>query len=322
MSDSEEESNRHKAKAQDVFALSDSESDSDEEEYETTVVAKTGPKPVGDEQSDEEEGEEPDALENDAEDVNEEEGYDEIEEMEKQLLKGNTGSTFGQEKLKKLTAKQVEREQKKIKRSGVVYLSSIPPYMKPVKMRQVMERFGPVGRIFLEVENARAHRSRVKSGGNRKKKYDEGWVEFVNKKDAKLAAETMNGNIIGGKKHSFYHDDILNIKYLHGFKWRDLTSALRRDSEIRESKKEAELAQEKRLNRAFIDNVEMSQNIERVKRQREEKAKAKGEEPAKKAKSDVHRTFKQRGVVTNRANANASQKVKEQSISKVLDKLF
>jgi hypothetical protein len=38
---------------------------------------------------------------------------------------------------------------------------------------------------------------RKKMGGNRKKNFAEGWVEFMNKKVAKNVAECLNNNIIG-----------------------------------------------------------------------------------------------------------------------------
>ena len=64
-----------------------------------------------------------------------------------------------------------------------------------------------------------------------------GWVEFAEKKIAKnvrswrffrgnnnhfisfQVALALNNTLIGGKKRSFYHDDIWNIKYLKGFKY-------------------------------------------------------------------------------------------------------
>ncbi len=54
----------------------------------------------------------------------------------------------------------------------------------------------------------------------------EGWVEFADKRDAKMVAERVNGTLVGGKKRSFYHDDMWTIKYLKGFKWRHLTEKL------------------------------------------------------------------------------------------------
>ncbi|VUG16508.1 DEBR0S1_18470g1_1 [Brettanomyces bruxellensis] len=195
--------------------------------------------------------------------------------------------------MKKLTPEQLEKAQKRIKRSGVVYLSSMPPYMKPTKLRQIMERFGAVGRIFLKPEDTKSHKSRVKSGGNKKRKFDEGWCEFKSKKAAKLAAETLNGNIIGGKKRGFYHDDILNVKYLRGFKWGDLTRALNREKEVRESKMEAELARERRMNKAFIENVETSKKFNNIRRQRSKKRQREENEPsgAKGRKFSLNRKF-------------------------------
>ncbi|VEU20564.1 DEKNAAC101490 [Brettanomyces naardenensis] len=257
--------------------------------------------------------------------------YDEVEEIEKQLL---GDSTLGTHKIKKLTPEQLLKEQKKVKRTGVVYLSSIPPYMKPTKIRQIMTRFGEIGRIFLKPEDSRIHKARMKSGGNRKRKFDEGWCEFVNKKEAKLAAQTLNGNILGGKKHSFYHDDIMNVKYLKGFKWEDLTSALNREIEIRENKMEAELSREHRMNRAYIDSVETSKKVENIKRQKRKREVKEGGNEKKREKGqddeavDVRRVFKQRSIATNRAGADSSQKTTTTSgkqhdkLENVLNKLF
>lgn len=106
-----------------------------------------------------------------------------------------------------------------VRRSGVVYLSSIPPYMKPSKLRSLLEPYGTINRIFLSPEDPASRTRRVKSGGNKKKSYADGWVEFVRKNDAKKACELLNARNIGGKKGSYYRDDIWNLRYLTGFKW-------------------------------------------------------------------------------------------------------
>ena len=318
---------RFKAKrAQSRFAESESESES-ENENENESEGKSGDKSKDKEEDKSEDEKDERQIEEDQD----KEEYDEIEEMEKQLA--NEG-TFGIHKMKKLTPEQLEKAQKRIKRSGVVYLSSMPPYMKPTKLRQIMERFGDVGRIFLKPEDTKSHKSRVKSGGNKKRKFDEGWCEFKSKKAAKLAAETLNGNIIGGKKRGFYHDDILNVKYLRGFKWGDLTRALNREKEVRESKMEAELARERRMNKAFIENVETSKKFNNIRRQRSKKRQREENEPsgAKRQevqpKPEIRRTFKQRSVVTNRAGAKESDKLASRSsnqhkkLESVLGKLF
>lgn len=244
------------------------------------------------------------------------------DEQENENTENGNPKVVKKPKVKKLTAEQLAKEEKKIKRSGVVYLSSLPPYMKPQKLRHVMSRFGEVGRIFLKPEDPKVYKSRIKSGGNKKKKFEEGWVEFASKKDAKLAAETLNGNILGGKKRSFYHDDVMNVKYLKGFKWFDLTNALNREVEVRESKKQAELSQAHKINKAFIKNVETSKTINRVKdskKRKLEEGDKDGEE-----RIELRRNFKQRNVVTHRADADEGIKSKTEGskISNVLNKIF
>ena len=129
-------------------------------------------------------------------------------------------------KLKPLTQKELEASKAATARTGVVYLSRIPPFMKPQKMRDLLARFGTVGRVFLAPEDPKSHARRVKFGGNKKRDFVEGWIEYMNKKDAKLAAETLNTHTIGGKKGSYYYDDVWNIKYLPKFKWHHLQAQI------------------------------------------------------------------------------------------------
>ena len=35
---------------------------------------------------------------------------------------------------------------------GIIYISKIPPFMKPGKIKSHMEQFGEVGRVFLQPE--------------------------------------------------------------------------------------------------------------------------------------------------------------------------
>lgn len=216
-------------------------------------------------------------------------------------------------KLKKLTPEQLAKEQKKIKKTGVCYLSSIPPYMKPVKVRSVLARFGKLDRIFLKPEDPSSYKKRVKYGGNKKKKYTEGWVEFVNKKDAKLCAETMNGNILGGKKLSYYHDDMINIKYLSGFKWFDLTQQIAKENEIRTAKLTLEISQQLKLNKSFVNNVERSKYVARKRKAEESPA-----EPM------IKRTFDQRDIASTRADAKQEFKKAKNSenLENVLSQVF
>jgi len=60
-------------------------------------------------------------------------------------------------------------------------------------------------------------KKRKDNGGNGSKQFSEGWIEFADKRVAKQVAQSLNNTVIGGKKSSFYHDDIWNLKYLKGF---------------------------------------------------------------------------------------------------------
>ena len=45
-----------------------------------------------------------------------------------------------------------EGEGKKVVRPGIIYLSRLPPFMKPTKVRHIFSQFGEVGRLFLQPE--------------------------------------------------------------------------------------------------------------------------------------------------------------------------
>ena len=131
---------------------------------------------------------------------------------------------------------------------GVVYLSRIPPFMNPSSLRKLVEqKFDGVERIYMEQERDHERKNRVKSGGNRKQKYTEGWIEFKDKKVAKKCAELLNNTQIGGKKrNNLFYDDIWNIKYLKHFKWSHLTEKLAYDQKVRELRLKAETNEAKR----------------------------------------------------------------------------
>ena len=173
--------------------------------------------------------------------------------------------TTAEDKLKKLEKLKVYKNKKKSKyKPGVVYISKLPPYMKPQKLRQVLQKFGEIDRIYMKKESEQSRKNRLKQGGNKKDKYEEGWVEFIKKSDAKLCCSTLNGNILGGKKNSFYYDDVMNMKYLSGFKWTDLTEQMAKESEQRQSKLELEINNANKLNEMYIKNVEKSKMVSNI----------------------------------------------------------
>lgn len=176
-----------------------------------------------------------------------------------------------------LTKKNLVATETAIKRSGVVYLSRIPPFMKPQKLRSLLTPFGEINRIFMTPEDPASHTRRVKAGGNKKRSFTDGWVEFMNKSDAKKACELLNAQIIGGKKGTYYHDDVWNLLYLKGFKWTHLTQQIAAENAERASRRQAEISKVTRENKEFVKNVEESKKVAGMRAKEEEKAKRRAE---------------------------------------------
>ncbi|EGS21261.1 uncharacterized protein CTHT_0031100 [Thermochaetoides thermophila DSM 1495] len=177
---------------------------------------------------------------------------------------------------KPLTKKNLVVTAEAIKKSGVIYLSRIPPFMKPQKLRSLLEPYGKINRIFLAPEDPAEHARRVRMGGNKKKMYTEGWVEFVKKKDAKKCVDLLNARTIGGKKTSWYRDDVWCMKYLKGFKWHHLTEQIAAENAERAARMRAEIAKTTKENKEFIKNVEKAKVLNGIAAKAEAKRKRLG----------------------------------------------
>ncbi|ORX87612.1 hypothetical protein BCR32DRAFT_324422 [Anaeromyces robustus] len=184
-----------------------------------------------------------------------------------------------QKKIKKpLSERKLKKFNTEHNKTGVVYLSKIPPFMKPIKLRHLLSRYAKIGKIYLAAEDEKIAHRRKKYGGNRKRNYTEGWVEFLDKREAKLVVKHLNNHIIGGKKSSWYHDDIWNMKYLHGFKWIHLTERIAYEKAVRAQKLKAEMSQASRESNVILRNVEKAKMIESMEKRKLEKIKDNEEE--------------------------------------------
>ncbi|KAJ2234985.1 RNA-binding ATPase activator esf2 [Coemansia sp. RSA 1722] len=172
-----------------------------------------------------------------------------------------------------LSEKEILRAQKKEKKSGVVYMSRVPPFMKPIKVRHLLEKYAEIGRIYLVQEDDKRRKQRLKTGGNRRKQFVEGWIEFTNKKYAKSVASMLNNSQMGGKKHGFYHDDLWNLKYLPKFKWRHLTEQLASEKAARGQKLQSEISQSRKELDDYMKNVERAKMLSSMKAKKEAQAK-------------------------------------------------
>jgi ESF2/ABP1 family protein len=167
-------------------------------------------------------------------------------------------------KLPGLSKKKLDATAKAVRRSGVVYLSRVPPFMKPATLRSLLEPYGAINRIFLTPEDPASHTRRVRNGGNKKRSFVDGWIEFLDKEDAQKACDLLNGRVIGGKKGTYYHDDIWNLKYLRGFKWNKLTEQIAAENAEKASRMRAEISKTTKENKEFVQNVERAKMLEGI----------------------------------------------------------
>lgn len=210
--------------------------------------------------------------------------------------------------------KNVLRAEKAARKSGVVYISRVPPFMKPHTLKHYLEQHAPkgLGRVFLTPEDHSRYLQRKKSGGNKKKSFTDGWVEFVSKTDAKNAAAILNGNIIGGKKGNYYHDDLWNLKYLKGFKWSHLTEQIAAENAEREARMREEIRRTRKENKAFVEDIERGKALEGM----DNKRKAKGNATTAKRPEREFKQAKAQGA------GSRSKEAQKPDVKKTLSMIF
>jgi ESF2/ABP1 family protein len=67
---------------------------------------------------------------------------------------------------KVLSKVRLQRLQEKHERRGIVYVSRIPPHMKPAKLRQLLAQYGEIGRVYCAPEDSAVRKKRKQHGGN------------------------------------------------------------------------------------------------------------------------------------------------------------
>ena len=213
-----------------------------------------------------------------------------------------------------LDAAALERARKDFARRGVVYLGNLPPFMKPMKLRQLLNAYGATDRMYLTPEDAKIRAKRKKFGGNTGKKFVEGWVEFRDKKHAKRCAEMLHGREVGGKRRSAHYYDLWNIRYLPKFKWDNLTEEMEYQKALREKKLALELSVAKKERDFYLAKMDQAKAIaamteRRAKRRAEDGAvdgetdeealaryQREKEAEEKSERKKILRTFKQKAV--------------------------
>ncbi len=248
---------------------------------------------------------------------------------EDQGIKGDSVASTSQPKelpgvSKPLSKKNLVRTEAALKRSGVVYISRLPPYITPAKIRSLLSPYGQLNRIFLSPEDPAVRSRRVRAGGNKKRSFTDGWIEWVDRKEAKRACELLNGRTVGGKKGSYYRDDIWNLIYLRNFKWSDLTAQIAAENAERQSRMQAEISRTKKENKEFVRNVERAKMLEGMKTKKAAKRRKDSERADDAAGLDKEpqeaavRTFRQIPL----AKAKKDDGEQAEQVQRVLSKIF
>ncbi|KAJ2781609.1 RNA-binding ATPase activator esf2 [Coemansia interrupta] len=313
----------------------DEDSDEEEEEEEAGRSAMIRKRPAYNDGSSDDSASDDSEQDDGADNIDGDDGSDEEDFFVGDM--GNSGDEADSKnsKGKRVSEKEILQAQKREKKSGVVYMSRVPPFMKPAKVRHLLEKYGEIGRIYLVEEDDKRRKRRVKSGGNRRKQFVEGWIEFKNKKYAKAVAGMLNNTQFGGKKHGFYHDDLWNLKYLPKFKWRHLTEQLASERASREQKLQSEVSQSRKELDEYVRNVERAKMLEGMRAKREKRAQKEGVEMPE--TREVSRNVWQRDVVVRSVDgagkkgvAKAAQSAddaqgdskRRKTMASVLDQIF
>ncbi|KAL2631978.1 hypothetical protein R1flu_016664 [Riccia fluitans] len=222
--------------------------------------------------------------------------------------KPNSESEDGQEAKKKASNKKTKTKKKKGK-TGVVYLSRIPPHMKPLKLRHLLSQYGEVSRVYLAPEDNAARIRRKRAGGNSGKNFSEGWVEFVHKRDAKRIAAMLNGERMDPRKRSAYHYDLWAIKYLKRFKWDNLTAEIAYKKAVRDQKIAAEVSAAKKERDFYLAKVDQARAISSMEERKLKRKKPESHEAsaAGEKKPRFVRSFHQRKSVVDPAMETKSR---------------
>ncbi|XP_018413493.1 PREDICTED: activator of basal transcription 1 [Nanorana parkeri] len=227
-------------------------------------------KVVTDSEEDDTEGTE---EEDDTEGTEEEDGTDEEEaengEMKTVVSKDGHGEEDASEHQTNMLGEDENPDgiKKKSVIPGIIYLGHIPPRLRPRHVRNMMSVHGEVGRIFLQAED-RAIRKKKKKAGSNARDFTEGWVEFRDKRVAKLVASSLNNASMGTRKKNRFHDDLWNMKYLHRFKWSHLSERLAIERQVRQQRMRAEVSQAKRETNFYLQNVDRSKKFSKADRKR------------------------------------------------------
>ncbi|KAI4222954.1 MAG: hypothetical protein L6R36_005786 [Xanthoria steineri] len=234
----------------------------------------------------------------------------------------STAPTTTTTKLSKPTSKKPTTTSTRPRKPGVIYLSRIPPFMRPSTVRHLLTPFGPITKLFLTPEPPSQHTARVRSGGNKKRSFIDGWVEFGSHKSAKTCVAAINGQTMGGR--GWYRDDVWNARYLRGFGWDDLMEGVRAEEREREERVRVGVRRERKEREEFLRGVERAKVEEGRRRKREGRGEEVGVDGddgmvdgGEEKRGKFERRFRQ-----NEVRSRGKVEGQSEDVSRVLSKIF
>ena len=99
------------------------------------------------------------------------------------------------------------------KKPGILYVKNISAGIQFKEVKNIFEKFGNLGRIFFIKRHEHTSKFKIQ-----KIHRVAGWIEYLNKKDAKQAMAYL-------KKYSLssYLSTNISVEYLRNFSWEELT---------------------------------------------------------------------------------------------------
>lgn len=117
---------------------------------------------------------------------------------------------------KKRKQEHLATDDEELRRRGIVYISRMPPNMKPRHLQELLGQWGVITRTYCAPESVQPPfllsllisfllglevlARRKKRGGNKRRQFTEAWVEFESKRKAYNVALALNGQKIGNRK--------------------------------------------------------------------------------------------------------------------------
>ncbi|XP_072455616.1 activator of basal transcription 1-like [Notamacropus eugenii] len=145
---------------------------------------------------------------------------------------------------------------------GIVYLGHVPPCWRPLHARNLLSVHGEIGRVFFQPEDGLGQRRKTLGGLRRLGRgYTEGWVEFRDKRAAKLVVAGLHNTPMGAQRRSPFRHDLWNLKYLHRFKWSHLSERLAYERQVRRQRVRAEVSQARRETEGYLRSVEKGRRV-------------------------------------------------------------